>query len=320
MEIGWKRFKLAALVVLSATFAVGTHWATAVEPTSAHAGDPFNHDTWLVASRDGKHVDPREARMVLHHASVPDVCVDADGRVLLYYVDASGKFQGPGSYKMSVRIMDQRGELGAPQRVEIAGEQRIGVDPDAILLADGRIRLYYLAPRRRNESGELLPSEVRSALSTDGVHFVREPGVRHSGVGVMDPAVIQRADGTWKMYVAVVDEKGQPSIASATSKDGLTFTADPGLRLEGAGSPGAMALPDGRVRLYTGGGRQGLVTRISTDGLTFEPEGLTAQGQETLDPSIAERPDGTFLLAFKTFKPGVVVRHDPGPGPGRKKG
>lgn len=303
MKVWRRRAKITLLAVLSTTLMIGAHLASAVEspPRTPNPGDPYFHDTWLVKSSDGLQADPAQARLVLHHASVPDVCVGPDGRSLLYYVDASHERGLP--FTMSARFVDSQGAVGPALPVRIEGEEaRVAVDPEAILLADGRVRLYYLAPRR----GQAV-KEIHSALSSDGVNFVREPGVRLSGAGVVDPAVVLLPDGTWKMYYALLDDgSGQPCVKSATSRDGLSFTADPGVRFHGAGSPGAMALADGRVRLYLDS-RQGLGAWISEDGLEFRFEKAMSLGRAALDPSVVRLPGGGVLVAFKTLPYGMVT-------------
>lgn len=288
VEIRWRGAKIALLAFLSATFLVGTHFAMAVEPVHAPDG-PYYHDTWLAISRDG--LDVSQGRLVLHHASVPDVCVRQDGRALLYYVDASDA----GRFRLAVSLLDRDGQPEAPQTVHIEGEPGKPVDPEAILLPDGRVRLYYVGGRRGAR-------EVRSAVSTDGLSFVREPGARLAGHGVVDPAVVRLGDGAWKMYYALLDDgSGQPCIRSASSPDGLSFTADPGVRFPGAGSPGALALPGGRVRLYVATEMR-LDSWVSRDGVFFRREKTVAQGRDTFDPSVVPLASGGYLVAFKSFR------------------
>lgn len=288
MQNRWRSAKLAILAFLVATLMVGTHLALAVERVHAPDG-PYYHDTWLATSRDG--LDVSQGRLVFHHASVPDVCVRQDGRALLYFVDASEA----GRFRLAVSVLDEDTQPGPVQSVHLEGESGKPVDPEAILLADGRVRLYYVGGKRGAR-------EVRSAVSSDGLHFVREPGTRFAGRGVVDPAVVQLGDGAWKMYYALLDDgSGQPCIRSASSPDGLSFTEDPGVLFPGAGSPGAVALPGGRVRLYVATERS-LASHVSRDGVFFRREATVARGRDTLDPSVVPLPSGGYLLTFKSFR------------------
>lgn len=258
------------LVALSVLFVLGL-WGERREPDP---GGPYFHDTWVARSPDGRTLVG--ARRVLEHASVPDVCVTADGRRLLYYVDGT---RWDDDYPLAVRALDGSDAPGPELPLRIEGEDAAAVDPEALLLEDGRVRLYYVAG-----------SEIHSAVSRDGLAFVREPGFRLAGEGVVDPAVVRGAE--WRMYYALLEG---PCVKSARSGDGLAFVEDPGVRVAGAGSPGALALPDGRVRLLVGG--RALVSR---DGLGFVEEG--AAGLEVLDPSVVALPGGGYLVAFKRFR------------------
>lgn len=298
----WPGARLVLLITLTAALVAGTHLEGAAErrPGNPGALGLHIHETWLGHSRDGRSLDARQHK-VADRASVPDVCAGPDGRGLVYYVDASQGFAGT---SLTVRRLGPQGEIGPALPVVLEGESTcVPVDPEAISLPGGEVRLYYLAARRgRSQPRAGKVHEFHSALSRDGVHFVRERGVRIQGRGIVDPAVIRLAGrGAWKMYYAVLDDgSGRPAILSATSRDGLTFEPDPGVRLVGVGSPGAVALPGGGVRLYAGVSR-GFSTWTSPDGLAFEAEGTTVTGWEALDPALAELPGGGYLVALKRF-------------------
>ncbi|MFM7680032.1 MAG: hypothetical protein ACKO83_14430, partial [Roseiflexaceae bacterium] len=95
-------------------------------------------------------------------------------------------------------------------------------DQSAVLLPDGRIRLYFFG---QNQG-------ILSAISADnGQHFTPEPGQRlPDGNGM--PRAITLSDGRTRLYVI-----GGEGIHSAISSDGLTFTAEPGIRISNAGAP-----------------------------------------------------------------------------------
>lgn len=115
-------------------------------------------------------------------------------------------------------------------------------DPTAALLDDGRIRLYLFA----QDVG------VVGAVSTDGLDFTEEPGVRVSGPDGGQPRIWRLPDGRWRLYVTKIQE-----IVSYTSADGLTFTLDPGIRvtaqatgLSSLSSPAILEYAPGRYRMY----------------------------------------------------------------------
>lgn len=102
--------------------------------------------------------------------------------------------------------------------------------PDAVVLPDGRVRLYY-------QSG----IEIVSAISDDGVNFTTESGVRiapsglQDGDGVAAPTIVARPDSTYFMiyraseasrYRAESINPTTTALVSATSQDGLRWMVE----------------------------------------------------------------------------------------------
>ena len=161
-----------------------------------------------------------------------------------------------------VRYGDDQGDYGSPRCVYFESDSGGG---------DGwKYRLYiyeYLSdpPPRAGK-------HIISAVSDDGLHFEREPGVRISqtlqgeSYQTYAPEVIRLGDGTFRMYYAGWTEnptvkKGSPyngRIFSATSRDGLEWVKDDGVCLDIGGQwdpvkasePCVIDLPDGRFRMY----------------------------------------------------------------------
>jgi hypothetical protein len=175
-------------------------------------------------------------------------------------------------------------------------------------LKDGRYRLYYCGP-----------GGILSALSTDGLAFEKEGGVRLApvpGAGnpesiVCDATLVDLPGGRVRMYYKGSNGPGGPGQAlhkvfSATSPDGLSFQRE-GLRIDSeqtgdrgwASVPEAFVLPDGRVRLYYVSGdfeaQGGIMSALSSDGLSFTKEaGARAKG--LVDPAVTRLPDGRYLM------------------------
>lgn len=173
-------------------------------------------------------------------------------------------------------------------------------------LKDGRIRLYYCS------RGGIL-----SAISNDGLSFTKEEGVRiSSGTGfelqVCDPTIVDLPDGKMRMYYKGANSQnlgpGQSihKIYSAISQDGLTFQKE-GLRIDSetngdngwASVPDAIALPDGRVRIYyvtAAKMEHGIGSAISSDGLNFVKEpGIRVPN--LVDPALIKIGDKYLLFA-----------------------
>ena len=184
--------------------------------------------------------------------------------------------------------------------------QRIvdGSVPFIHALKDGKVRLYYC------KNGAIL-----SAISSDGLTFTKEQGIRISpGTGfetqVCDPTIVDLPDGKIRMYYKGADSQnagpGQSihKIYSAISSDGLNFQKE-GLRIDSetngdngwASVPDAIILPDGRVRIYyvtASNMEHGIGSAISSDGLSFaKEEGLRVPN--LVDPALI-KIDGKYIL------------------------
>ena len=158
--------------------------------------------------------------------------------------------------------------------------------PCVIALPDRTLRMLYMGHGPASPPGTR--GRILSARSEDGVRWRKEPGVRIDCEGLEDrtlsPDVIA-ADGGWRVYFES-SIKAVTSLASAFSRDALTFEREPGLRVEiegtSVGSPRALMLGDGRVRLYFHVYREPFVmgldrgnhveSSISRDGLSFVRE------------------------------------------------
>lgn len=157
--------------------------------------------------------------------------------------------------------------------------------PWVIRLADGRFRALYMGFGSTAPDGTF--GRLLSAISNDGVTWTKEPGIRldhHPGAEyrVLSESIIAKPGGGFRMYYEAVGNLGNV-VMSATSSDGLVWTPDEGLRLSELqtilGSPRALVLPNGSVRLYfhrypspveirLDAGNH-VLSATSTDGLAF---------------------------------------------------
>jgi hypothetical protein len=160
--------------------------------------------------------------------------------------------------------------------------------PYVLALPGGGFRAFYMGHGRGSPRGT--KGRILSAKSEDGVTWTKEPGVRldhHEGaeVRVLSPCVVPRLGG-YRMYYEAVGKRGLSVIKSAIADGAFTFTPEEGARIavKGAnvGSPRALILPGGAVRLYfhvypqpfrTGLDRGNhVVSAVAHDGVTFERE------------------------------------------------
>ena len=119
------------------------------------------------------------------------------------------------------------------------------------------------------EKQEMHTSDDVDALAfEDGLRLQPSDFGVTAGLPVADVSAIQLDDGSWRIY-AFAQEQG---IVSATSDDGLNFTAEEGVRMgDGAGMPRVIELEDGTLRMYFID-MGGVGSATSTDGLNFVKE------------------------------------------------
>ncbi|MBM3670618.1 MAG: exo-alpha-sialidase [Actinobacteria bacterium] len=233
---------------------------------------------------------------VAEHASVPDAVVTADGDVLLVFVDAST----PPETAALLRSTDG-GRTFEPADFSIEGlpEDTKVLDPNLVVLPDGRIRLYYFGSPVHGHIDAGEEHTVYSAISDDGEHFVQE-GPALTGTGLVDPDVFAVGDA-WVMYVF-----GGGATLVAHSADGRTFTEAGPLSLTRVGTTGPITLDDGRLRLYgfeqVPGGAL-VVYDSDDDGATWQlVEGFDLElpeGTGATDPQVVALGEGEWLMVLK---------------------
>jgi len=235
-----------------------------------------------------------------------------------------------GGYRIYVGAMGDHSIVSFASRDGVTWTQERGVRvrnaafPDVVVLANGDVRMYF--------QRELV---IQSALSRDGgLTFADERGVRvpkgfygtDDRDNVAASTTVLLPDGTWRMYYRGTREDpaffngGKMVILSATSRDGLTWTREAGVRIDpgdiaDAGAPAtqrsidgpnAQVLPDGRIKLYfwVVEGCQGICMAVSADGLTFGPVEQvmaiddTPARQQPGDPSVLALPNGEAYLYY----------------------
>lgn len=274
------------------------------QPTNQQGTNPLtDHDTWISFSSDPTSFE--EGSLVVESASVPEVLVcDPDistevceaNEILIYYVDALTLNQ-PGSEQLGLKRSTDGGETWSDvEKITISDKPYSGpaVDPSAVLLTDGRIRLYYFGPVNSigDPAADAGDHYFYSAISDDGINFTQEAGERLALEKITDPDVTQWND-TWYMLYS----SGQNS-GLATSSDGLTFTDQGLLSPSFGGVPGLVVTPEG-LRAY--GCQMGIQSALSTDGTTFEKNSTAAllrTDSMLCDPSV-DRYQDEYVMVYK---------------------
>ncbi len=311
MSIWWTRAALAALLALGIAGCGGSGEGPG-SPAGPPAGPPGGPapagadgcrsgfaspaDKILLRARsdDGIHWE-RLPDVLARGASSPQL-VSFDGVRTVIFVEDGEKL---------ARIPFAGGDA---ERIDVKGAARgWQVDPHVVALPGGGYRLYYIPPPERVDPGVLLENPVHSARSDDGRRWKREDGVRIEGE-LVDPDVVQLADGRWRMYVT----RRTMFVYSALSADGLTFTPEDGACVQGGGVTSTLS-DGGGWRMYLHQPIQPptkLLTATSSDGRAFtlapepilapDPAGIDRCGLES--PSVLRDDEGWWMV-YATVPP-----------------
>ncbi|MCX7011416.1 MAG: exo-alpha-sialidase, partial [Candidatus Sumerlaeota bacterium] len=228
--------------------------------------------------------------------------------------------------KVAVRFSSDEGVTWTePETIRLTGlpaGMRSPFDPTLVALPDERVRLYFTS-RRGRRFDEDLPA-IYSAISANGVDYAWEPGTRFGieGRPVIDCAVALHR-GVFHLYApdngTSLDPgqgPGDPSRVGvgyhATSDDGLNFTRQADVRLDGGGRFLGNALSAGEEIVFFGTGTPGLHGQpgggiwmaSSKDGQDWKlaQDSFPIRGA---DPAATRLRDGGWLLAATgTPRPG----------------
>ncbi len=256
------------------------------------ADGPWNHRILIATSNDGL-TWSKTYHVLAEQASVPDVIVDHEGRVRVYYVD----YYNGG---ISVAISE---DLSNWVYVKVKGINASWVDPDVVILPDGRYRLYASYMPLEGPQDKII-----SATSDDGIHFVVEGGVRYQeeGFTLTDPDTVY-VDGQWIMYACKLTEP-MPKLIRLVSNDGLTFVKESEMDFEG--TVPCIILVENGYRLYCHlHDCTAILCWFSSDCRNWSGRTVVLEpGQPgtldefgVADPAVVELPDGSYLMIYKSW-------------------
>lgn len=194
-----------------------------------------------------------------------------DGKIRMYYKGANGP-GGPGQALHKVFSAISSDGLSFQKEglridSEKTGDRGWASVPEAIKLPDGRVRIYYVSGDFEALGGTM------SAVSQDGLNFVKEKGARVKTV--VDPAITTLSDGKYLLLVVALPPP--------------------------PGSPEKPVLP------------QGIYSFISNDGLTFTNQQVVLQEEGVYDPSIVQMDNSTYRVFYgknigEAGQPNIVVK------------
>jgi hypothetical protein len=293
------------------------------------------HRILLAKSSDGLHFE-RLNKIISDRASVPEMMIDKDGNVRIYFVQVACKEQNLRNNPV-VAISSDEGKTWVYKRLSIEapsdapqcrepGGNPSPVDPDVVLMPDGRYRLYATCPKGSVGSEQIPMTFV--FFSDDGIHFQDgKPTYVPKGKRALDPVSL-KAGSQWHLYNG--DEKG--GTLHAVSLDGITFTEReqfcPFKFTDAKGNQRCYIVGDAialenqtryRIYLFTNepGNTSFFKSIVSTDGENWtleqeEKEYVLAMSSnakleyyEIGSPTVAQLRDGSFLLAYETVIPGT---------------
>jgi outer membrane lipoprotein-sorting protein len=216
------------------------------------------------------------------------------------------------------RITQAATPAGAPDSGTTPGTSRealtVWTKEPGVRIADG------VSPATISKGNEYFmyypgPGGILAARSSDGLAF--EPAgtaIQEDGPGtrqqmVSNPAVVQLKDGTYRMIYEGQDASRDRRLFSAVSKDGMTWTKEPGIRFADRGDgpglftsvPEIIRLENGDLRMYYTRGLTSATALSADEGLTWTKERNLDLGRIVLDPDVVVPDDGTYILFFTTF-------------------
>ena len=184
------------------------------------------------------------------HVCDPTIVNLPNGKMRMYYKGANTMQPGPGSVHKVYSAISSDGitfqKEGLRIDSETSGDDGWASVPDAILLPDGRVRLYYVTAAGGQHG-------IGSAISSDGLNFVREPGMRVENL--VDPALVWIGD-RYLLFAASIDERFArvpKGIYYLESSDGLNFGEPVAIfQEENVYDPSVLRIDENTVRVFYG--------------------------------------------------------------------
>jgi hypothetical protein len=291
---------------------------------------PWDQDVLVHRVSNGGAV---ESLATFGRSGVPTIARLADGRLIAahqYFPENdAANFD-----KVAVRFSRDEGRTWTPPRViELTGlpqGMRFPFDPTLVPLPDGRVRLYFTSVRQGGFEQQM--PAIYSAMSPDGMRYTVEPGVRFAipGRPVIDCAVVLHK-GVFHLFVPdtgtrLMGQRGdgppdgqgpRPGVGyHATSRDGLEFTREDDVRVEGNRRWLGNAQSDGAVITFFGTGGPGPAAPMPGSGVAPGPRpaqalatGAAVAGQQRGGIWRAMSPDGARWTLLDDWR---VPGADPG--------
>ena len=279
---------------------------------------PWDND--VIVIRIG--TDGRQERLgAFERAGVPTTARLQDGRLMAAYqafpADDDRNFD-----RVAVRFSSDEGRTWSGSEPVVVDGMEAGLarpfDPTLVPLPDGRVRLYFTS--NRNADSRRSTPAIYSAISSDGLHYTFEPGIRFGLEGrVAIDCAVALHQGVFHLIVpdngtlddlAAADARSAPPRGGtgyhAVSRDGLTFERLADISLVGGDRwLGNLVSDGGRLVFFGTGAGPWPVT--SSDGVNWERTATRTQFPGA-DPGAVKLKDGSWLV----IATGPPVRGGPG--------
>lgn len=268
---------------------------------------PWNTRLVTAYSDDGLDFE-KTYEVVSDQADVPDLVLNENGWVFLYYV---GWTVGDESNLTVVAISDDAGTTWTYKYVQLEGfeDGSSPVDPDVQALDDGMFRLYVTFDPDDGDG-----PRTYSALSYDGIHFEMEgEAFERNGDAVLDPSTLLIGD-TWHLFAG-----GDTEVSGAnwhgTSEDGEEFDYEEEMHYTVDGNSYAfsngIAFDDDLYRFYAFSNvGEDIRYFYSDDGddWTLDTYRIGVGNEDVedafvKDPAVVELEDGRYLMVYVTHIP-----------------
>ncbi|HJP29653.1 MAG TPA: hypothetical protein QGF95_03760 [Candidatus Latescibacteria bacterium] len=262
-----------------------------------------------------------------HRVLTPNAIALPGGGYRMYYYSGEPERREQGVTGCIVSAHSESGDVwtkedGLRLDVHTPDAENRTLCPDVIALPGGGYRMYYQAHSATDRS------VVLSALSTDGLDWRREPGIRFAVADAVcgSPRCVPLADGRWRLYCHEYPTEPAGTgihtgnhVISAISDDGLDFEREPGVRIEqecdledfAVYAVEVLRLGDGTYRMYYAGWssdpvRGRIFSATSGDGLEWvKDEGICLdcggplQSEKVSEPCVVRLPDGRFRMFYE---------------------
>ena len=295
------------ILLLTIVFLVSSCTPTATPPLPPVLDGPFNGAVEVhIIQRLGWHGSSGATSYGLQVSTTPDfanLLVNETGITCLYY-DIPNELSHATAYYWRANACSANGTSAWSGPWSFTTEvEPLPLPPPP---PDELIRLYYAVYVFTGD-----PNDIRSATSTDGVHFTEDPEVRFSHPeisDVTDPDVVRLNDGSWLMFASL-----GTALLKATSpiSDG-PFTLDESFNWTQGGVPGSYNFNGTVMTFFCHESGISAGTYDQGNGtLVYDGVALNAppDGGMICDPSVIE-VDGEYLMFYKYEPPdGTFAEH-----------